>query len=143
MEYAVDVALAAQVKRLALFHHDPLRDDAAVERLADLGRQRVVARGGTLEVFAAAEGQVIELPEVGQRPAQPIAHAAAGVGATGAPRALRKDRPRAWPAPSPVGMLAREAQKAVASPRGVVGRNDPCPCGSGLKYKKCCGKNPG
>jgi hypothetical protein len=23
---------------------------------------------------------------------------------------------------------------------GKVGRNDPCPCGSGLKYKKCCGK---
>lgn len=24
-----------------------------------------------------------------------------------------------------------------------VGRNDPCPCGSGLKYKKCCyGKPP-
>ena len=22
-----------------------------------------------------------------------------------------------------------------------VGRNDPCPCGSGLKYKKCCGSN--
>ena len=22
-----------------------------------------------------------------------------------------------------------------------IGRNDPCPCGSGLKYKKCCGKN--
>jgi preprotein translocase subunit SecA len=21
-----------------------------------------------------------------------------------------------------------------------VGRNDPCPCGSGLKYKKCHGK---
>ena len=21
-----------------------------------------------------------------------------------------------------------------------TGRNDPCPCGSGLKYKKCCGK---
>lgn len=21
-----------------------------------------------------------------------------------------------------------------------LGRNDPCPCGSGLKYKKCCGK---
>ncbi|MEG1687865.1 MAG: SEC-C metal-binding domain-containing protein, partial [Angelakisella sp.] len=20
-----------------------------------------------------------------------------------------------------------------------VGRNDPCPCGSGKKYKKCCG----
>ena len=22
----------------------------------------------------------------------------------------------------------------------VVGRNDPCPCGSGKKYKKCCGR---
>lgn len=21
-----------------------------------------------------------------------------------------------------------------------VGRNEPCPCGSGRKYKKCCGK---
>ncbi|MGM9624816.1 MAG: SEC-C metal-binding domain-containing protein, partial [Eubacteriales bacterium] len=23
-----------------------------------------------------------------------------------------------------------------------IGRNDPCPCGSGKKYKKCCGFNP-
>ena len=22
-----------------------------------------------------------------------------------------------------------------------VGRNDPCPCGSGKKYKKCCGRD--
>ncbi|HGM2633789.1 TPA: SEC-C metal-binding domain-containing protein, partial [Neisseria gonorrhoeae] len=22
-----------------------------------------------------------------------------------------------------------------------TGRNDPCPCGSGRKYKACCGKN--
>ena len=22
----------------------------------------------------------------------------------------------------------------------AVGRNDPCPCGSGKKYKKCCGQ---
>ena len=21
-----------------------------------------------------------------------------------------------------------------------IGRNDPCPCGSGKKYKQCCGK---
>ena len=25
-------------------------------------------------------------------------------------------------------------------PIGKIGRNDPCPCGSGKKYKKCCGK---
>lgn len=24
---------------------------------------------------------------------------------------------------------------------GKIGRNDPCPCGSGKKYKKCCGKD--
>ncbi|MGD0470183.1 MAG: SEC-C metal-binding domain-containing protein [Terriglobales bacterium] len=23
-----------------------------------------------------------------------------------------------------------------------LGRNDPCPCGSGKKYKKCCGGRP-
>jgi uncharacterized protein len=27
------------------------------------------------------------------------------------------------------------------SPKKKVGRNDPCPCGSGKKYKKCCGNN--
>lgn len=28
----------------------------------------------------------------------------------------------------------------AVSSKPPVGRNDPCPCGSGLKYKKCCGK---
>ena len=31
-----------------------------------------------------------------------------------------------------------EPEPSVASPK--VGRNDPCPCGSGKKYKKCCGQ---
>lgn len=31
--------------------------------------------------------------------------------------------------------------QAAAAPSGKVGRNDPCPCGSGKKYKKCCGLN--
>ena len=26
------------------------------------------------------------------------------------------------------------------APKWKVGRNDPCPCGSGKKYKKCCGR---
>jgi len=26
----------------------------------------------------------------------------------------------------------------VVNPFRDVGRNDPCPCGSGKKYKKCC-----
>ena len=32
-----------------------------------------------------------------------------------------------------------EALKRSAAPAINVGRNDPCPCGSGKKYKKCCG----
>ncbi|MHC4623626.1 MAG: preprotein translocase subunit SecA [Planctomycetota bacterium] len=54
-----------------------------------------------------------------------------------------------------VGQFAMaERQRAAAqAPQGEVqvkqirlegpkvGRNDPCPCGSGKKYKKCCGKN--
>ena len=35
-------------------------------------------------------------------------------------------------------------EKLKAQPKRVsvkVGRNDPCPCGSGKKYKHCCGKN--
>lgn len=36
-------------------------------------------------------------------------------------------------------------QGIVAVPRGIshapkIGRNEPCPCGSGKKYKKCCGE---
>jgi len=37
-----------------------------------------------------------------------------------------------------------EEQEHVKKPRKIgeqIGRNDPCPCGSGKKYKKCCGIN--
>jgi len=34
-------------------------------------------------------------------------------------------------------------QKPVKRDAVKVGRNDPCPCGSGKKYKKCCGANQG
>jgi uncharacterized protein len=31
--------------------------------------------------------------------------------------------------------------RVAPSPSKKVGRNEPCPCGSGKKYKKCCGLN--
>ena len=34
----------------------------------------------------------------------------------------------------------RKIQKTVVNTTKKVGRNDPCPCGSGKKYKNCCGK---
>ncbi|MBQ3588899.1 MAG: SEC-C domain-containing protein [Clostridia bacterium] len=46
-------------------------------------------------------------------------------------------------------ILRSEAQKPKPPVRiipvkkeGVISRNDPCPCGSGKKYKFCCGKDP-
>ena len=38
------------------------------------------------------------------------------------------------PAPQPVAI-----EMPQAAPGSGPGRNDPCPCGSGKKYKKCCG----
>jgi hypothetical protein len=36
------------------------------------------------------------------------------------------------------GWLAKWNARFAPSPRRKVGRNEPCPCGSGKKYKKCC-----
>lgn len=37
----------------------------------------------------------------------------------------------------PAGYSVTRAGNVISS--GKIGRNDPCPCGSGKKYKKCCG----
>ncbi len=39
-----------------------------------------------------------------------------------------------------VGTRAGSAKPQTAPAKARVGRNDPCPCGSGVKYKKCCGR---
>ncbi len=36
------------------------------------------------------------------------------------------------------GNLVKERPEVRETPK--IGRNDPCPCGSGKKYKKCCGR---
>lgn len=36
---------------------------------------------------------------------------------------------------------AAEAKKKPVVNKNHIGRNDPCPCGSGKKYKNCCGRN--
>ena len=37
--------------------------------------------------------------------------------------------------------IKSEVNRTVVNDGPKVGRNDPCPCGSGKKYKNCCGKN--
>ena len=45
--------------------------------------------------------------------------------------------------PTAEGFAGTAAKRSVRTPATSkkVGRNDPCPCGSGKKYKKCCGLN--
>ena len=95
IELVVNFALAAGVKRLALFHHDPLRDDTALDRLVESCRQRAAAHG--LDIFAAAEGQMIELVEweavTPGAARQPEAAIVEGVGAAPATVLLVDDDP--------------------------------------------------
>ena len=46
---------------------------------------------------------------------------------------LRQQRP-----PATVIAYMRDKDEALANAYQVAGRNDPCPCGSGQKYKRCC-----
>ena len=75
VEYATDVALAAGVKHLALFHHDPGHDDAAMDRLELDARARVQAGRGVLDVIAAREG--LELRVNGSHRASRVAEMSA------------------------------------------------------------------
>ncbi|MEE9274992.1 MAG: response regulator, partial [bacterium] len=61
-EKTVDYAIAAKVKRLALFHHDPLCTDENLDLRVEAARKRASEGAHTPEVFAAAEGMVMDLP---------------------------------------------------------------------------------
>ncbi len=58
---AIEIANAAKVKTLALFHHDPTRTDDAQDKI--LEETRHIVRGSGLEVIAAAEQQEVRLGE--------------------------------------------------------------------------------
>lgn len=38
-------------------------------------------------------------------------------------------------------LYREQKQSGTIRKEKKIGRNDPCPCGSGKKYKKCCGRN--
>lgn len=48
--------------------------------------------------------------------------------------------PRSAQAGNPAGVGGGVMPNRSSVGRGSVGRNDPCPCGSGKKHKKCCGR---
>lgn len=52
----VDLAIQAQVRNLAIFHHEPTRADADIDRLVDSCKERARVHSSSLNVFAAREG---------------------------------------------------------------------------------------
>ncbi|MEK6779408.1 MAG: SEC-C metal-binding domain-containing protein, partial [Candidatus Deferrimicrobiota bacterium] len=60
---------------------------------------------------------------------------------------VQREEERAAAAPAPAlrrvnlsrGDISRAGETTQRHTKVKVGRNDPCPCGSGKKYKKCCG----
>jgi phosphoribosyl 1,2-cyclic phosphodiesterase/CheY-like chemotaxis protein len=61
IEYVVNLGHYAEVRRIALTHHDPLRDDDAIDRLVANVRAKLRQNASSLDVFAAAEGQIVEV----------------------------------------------------------------------------------
>ncbi|HEU4364364.1 MAG TPA: preprotein translocase subunit SecA [Candidatus Krumholzibacteria bacterium] len=103
--------------------------------------------------IAAAPRPAIDLARARavHREAAPISAPEPATAAAVPPGAASDRAPIAGPAPGPLGgpMGATEATSRVLQDRPSgkpvvrgeekVGRNDPCPCGSGKKYKKCHG----
>ena len=91
--------------------------------------------------------------EIGERPGEsraPEAGPDGGGGIWGGATA-NKPGPAAPAAQSEAATIRRQQRAAIAAserpdkPEPIkaaqrVGRNDPCPCGSGKKFKKCCGR---
>ena len=59
VEYAVRLCEEAGVARLVLTHHDPLRNDAAIDLILARVHADLADRGSSLEVMAASEGLVL------------------------------------------------------------------------------------
>ena len=73
-------------------------------------------------------------------PAEEAAPAFAGAGRAAAPAmATQAAEEFGGAAPRPARIGGDDVIKTVRRDEPKIGRNDPCPCGSGKKYKKCHG----
>ncbi|MTJ91701.1 MAG: preprotein translocase subunit SecA [Desulfovibrio sp.] len=92
-------------------------------------------------VFRALTRVRVRIEPIAEEEQQPVEQAAPVEEPKGTPLA-REYRHKESNSPlsySSGGSISEDAQKpAKAGPR--IGRNDLCPCGSGKKYKKCCGR---
>ncbi|MHC4415009.1 MAG: preprotein translocase subunit SecA [Planctomycetota bacterium] len=75
-------------------------------------------------------------PRPAVRPAQPAIAAAAAAATDAGTASQRRDLATAERA----GVAAQAKRQPVRRAAPAIGRNEPCPCGSGKKYKNCCGR---
>ena len=66
VEYTLALCRAAGVKRVALTHHDPSRDDDAIDRIVTKARADLQDVGSAMEVMAATEGSALSIKGEGQ-----------------------------------------------------------------------------
>lgn len=59
--FTTDTAVLARVKRLVLFHHDPLHGDEVIDQIVREATARARAYGSDVQVIGAAEGMTIQL----------------------------------------------------------------------------------
>ena len=118
--------------------------------IRSLTRVRVQPREEAPEAAPAADGSAASAapnapadsaspaPDAAAAPEAPAEHAAEAPAEAAAPEPKRETpaafRHKDSPAASPTGEVP---SSGGSDPK--IGRNDPCPCGSGKKYKKCCG----
>ena len=96
----------------------------------------------TVEVLPVADVLGIRLPE-GERWRKARAEEEARMRRLMAEREKRPVTSPRQPIPPPISAPAFRPSPPLGfdMTRPRAGRNEPCPCGSGKKYKKCCGKN--
>ena len=92
----------------------------------DSHRRQVIAVGQGIKRDATGAGMAAgsEAAQAAGQTAAPVARPAGGMAM-----------------PQAVNVPEREGKQMPVKKEATVGRNDLCPCGSGKKYKKCCGKN--
>ena len=61
VEYVSEIGQLAGVKQMAFSHHDPGRTDDALDQIVESIRSDLKEKGSPMHVFAAADGQVVEL----------------------------------------------------------------------------------
>lgn len=116
-----------------------LRDEAVISRLLKLEKNPLESMAG---VSPKVAGRRMAAGDFGDDDG-PRSPGPSGVGLPGhTPLAIPAG---AFPPPAqraePVRPNPGDEARAFAAENGL-GRNDPCPCGSGKKFKKCCYQDP-